>query len=148
PEGLKPVYLQVEGTLPEVPETKLEGEIEGRFVVGEGAYRVEVLVQDDAGRVCRNSWQIQARRAGSERELTPASPAGAVEELIPPPRQAASAPHRIQRLTLLVHAAPLSARSSVLQDGDMARIMGSLSAVVEQLPAWDVRLVVFNLAQN
>ena len=52
PEGLKPTYLESIGNLPEVPPTRLDGEMRGTFVVGEGAYDVEALVMDDSRRAC------------------------------------------------------------------------------------------------
>jgi hypothetical protein len=81
PEGLKPTYLESTGNLPEVPATKLDGELGGTFVVGEGTYDVEALVTDDSHRACHAKWRIQARRSGSERELAPATAASTVEEL-------------------------------------------------------------------
>jgi len=149
-EGVKPTYLESTGTLPEVPATKLDAEIGGSFVVGEGAYDVEALVEDDSHRVCHNKWRIQARRTGSERELTPATPPATVQEIstfspVSPERPTAP---RIARLTLMLHAAPLSPRASRLQDSDVNALVGSLFSLLQQLPAQSVRLVVFNLAQR
>ena len=48
----------------------------------------------------------------------------------------------------MVHAAPFSSGFSNLQPGDVATLVGSLSSLLEQLPARSVRLVVFNLAQR
>jgi hypothetical protein len=52
------------------------------------------------------------------------------------------------RLTILVHAAPLSARASKMQARDVLTLVGSLSSLLNQLPARSVRLVVFNLEQQ
>ena len=150
PEGLKPTYLESTGNLPEVPATKLDGEIGGTFVVGEGAYDVEALVTDDSHRACHAKWRIQARRSGSERELAPATSASTVEELsVNSFASGDSRPSpRIGRLTLMLHAAPLSPRSSKLQDSDVSALTGSLFSLLQQLPARSVRLVVFNLDQR
>jgi hypothetical protein len=75
PEGLRPIYLASTANLPDVPATKVDGEVVGRFIVGEGAYEVEALVEDDLRRACHSQWSIQARRSGSERELIPTTPA-------------------------------------------------------------------------
>lgn len=48
----------------------------------------------------------------------------------------------------MIHAAPLLPRSSKLHDDDIAMLVGSLSSLLEQLPARSVRLVVFNLDQQ
>jgi hypothetical protein len=150
PQGLKPAYLESTGALPEVPATRLDAEIAGSFVVGEGAYEVEALVQDDSHRVCHNKWRIQARRSGSERELTPATPAATVQEItaFSPDLPVHQSSPRIGRLTLMLHAAPLSSRASKLQDSDVSALVGSIFSLLQQLPAQSVRLVVFNLAQR
>src|SRR6266568_9097454 len=67
--------------LPERQGPDEEAESVGAFIVGEGAYRAEVLVEDDSQRFCRASWQVQARRNGSERQFRLATPPGTVEEL-------------------------------------------------------------------
>src|ERR1035437_2360814 len=74
PQGRAPVYLTKTEMLPDFPEAKVGAVTGGTFVVGDGAYGVELLVEDDLHRSCRGSWQIQARRTGSERQLKPATP--------------------------------------------------------------------------
>ena len=150
PEGRAPVYLTHTNALPEVPDSRLDGQTAGSFVVGEGKYAVEVLVEDDQQRFCRGTWQIQARRTASERQLKPTSPSGAVEELSgsqPLPPASNSSP-RIARLTVLVHAAPLSPNLSQLQPDDVQRLADSLSSLLRELPARRVRLIAFNLDQR
>jgi len=150
PERREPTYLTSTESLPAVPQTTLDGEVAGTFVVGEGAYAAEALVEDDLHRVCRSRWRIQARRAGSERELKPTTPPGAVEELqvnSPPVPESKTRP-RIGRLTVIVHAAPLSPNASKLQPDDVAMLVGSLTSVIEQLPSRFLRVVVFNLDQQ
>jgi hypothetical protein len=50
PEGRGPVYMTKTEALPEVPETKVDAVTGGAFVVGEGTYGLEVLVEDDLHR--------------------------------------------------------------------------------------------------
>ena len=155
-EGREPVYLTQTEALPAVPETKLEVETAGTFVVGEGKYGLEVLVEDDLHRFCRGAWQIQARRTGSERQLKPTTPPGAVEELsaggplLPDPKSPRLdfSSKRIARLTILVHAAPLSPNLSQLQPTDVQRLVDSLSSLLRELPAQKTRLIAFNLDQR
>src|SRR5437773_8652318 len=71
PEGRPPVYLTTTKLLPDVPPTDADAEAGGMFIVGEGSYAVDLLVQDERQRTCRSSWQIQARRNGSERQVAP-----------------------------------------------------------------------------
>src|SRR5262249_3212861 len=150
PEGREPTYLTFTGSLAETPDVKLSGEIRGAFVVGEGAYGVEVLAKDEIGRTCGSKWRIQAKYSPGEREWKPGMPAGAVRELTgnPPEPGAAPASPAVQRLTLMVHAAPLSAQATKLQDDDVQRLVATLSSLLIQVPARFVRVVVFSLDQQ
>jgi len=150
PEGREPSYLATTGALPDVPATKIDAEVAGTFVVGEGAYGVEALVRDDQRRACRAKWRIQAKLSGSERKPKPVTPPSTVEEASqshPKAAETKAAPG-IERLTVMMHAAPLSPRASNLQEGDVLTLVGSLSSLLEQLPARSVRLVMFNLDQR
>src|SRR5215813_6196358 len=60
PENRDAVYLTITRNLPEVKDTKADGVADGAFLVGEGPYRVDLLVVDDQQRSCRSTWQIQA----------------------------------------------------------------------------------------
>jgi hypothetical protein len=150
PEGREPVYMTKTEALPEVPETKVDAVTGGGFVVGEGTYGFEVLVEDDLHRSCRGSWQVQARRWDSERQLTRTIPPGAVEELSGngPETEDVKRGPRIGRLTVLVHAAPLSPNLSSLQPDDVQRVVDSVSSLLRELPAESVRLIAFNLDQG
>jgi hypothetical protein len=149
-EGGEPRFLVRTGKLPEVPDTKLEAEIAGKFVVGEGVYRIEVLLEDDLHRVCRNNSRIQVKRSGSERDLKPTTSPATVEEIgsLTPATAEHNAGGRIEHLSIMIHAAPLSAGMSRLQDEDVLRLVASLSSLLQQLPAVTVRLTVFNLDQR
>jgi hypothetical protein len=150
PAGLPPVYLSHDATLPPVPDTKVEAETGGTFLIGEGSYAVEVLLEDDRHRFCRGAFQIKAQLTGSERQLKTTMLPGAVEELsasLAPPPDSAHGP-RIGRLTILLHAAPLSLDSSKLQPDDIDRLADSISSLLRELPAQSVRLVAFNLEQR
>ena len=150
PEGREPVYLTKTEALPEVPETKVDVVTGGTFVVGEGNYGLEVLLEDDLHRNCRGSWQVQARRWGSERQLSATIPPGAVEELAESGTRTVDAKPgpRIGRLTILVHAAPLSPNLSALQPDDIQRLEDSIASLLRELPARSVRLIAFNLDQR
>ena len=53
--------------------------------------------------------------------------------------------HTLQRLTVLLHAAPLSARTTRFHIRDRLTLLGSLASLLESLPARSVRLIIFNL---
>src|SRR5262249_25168667 len=52
------------------------------------------------------------------------------------------------RLTVMLHAAPLSLRRTTLRASDSLLLVGLLSSLLERLPTRSVRLVVFNLDQQ
>ena len=52
------------------------------------------------------------------------------------------------RLTVLLHAAPLSSRRTTLRVSDSLMLVGLLSSLLERMPTRSVRLVVFNLDQQ
>jgi hypothetical protein len=96
--------------------------------VPEGVYAVATVVFDDQWRSCRAEWQIRAK----------AEPARSV-----------GGPHPIvDRLTVLLHAAPLNQSQSALGPRDVAVLTDALSSILERLPARETRLVVFSLAER
>jgi hypothetical protein len=164
PDGQNPVYLASVDALPEPPASdrlptdsgdavampRVSAQSRGNFVVGEGAYFVEVLIQDDRQRNCRSAWHIQTRRTGSERLLKLRTEPGTVEETRSANLQLSgtAADAKLGRLTVLLHAAPLPSSLSRLQPNDVQRLLNSVVALLEQLPAQSVRLIAFNLDQQ
>ena len=65
-EERQPVYLSSNTRLPEIPRTKQLIEFGGGFVVGEGKYRIDMIVTDNSGRVCRKDWTINAKLGRKE----------------------------------------------------------------------------------
>jgi len=151
PEGGKAVYLGSDEGLPEIPEATGDGEFTGTFWVGEGTYGVEALVEDEANRACSSKWRIQAKLTGRERELRAAMQPGEVAEAVPARPRAAEEPasaSRIERLTILLNAAPLNPRAAKLEAETAAMLRDSIGSLLEQLPAKRVRLVAFNADQQ
>jgi hypothetical protein len=150
PEGRDAVYLAKTEELPKTGAPDAFAETLGAFVPGEGAYKAEVLVEDDLDRTCRADWRFQARREGDERQLVPVTPPAAIEELVldgaPPP--GAKPGYRIGRLTILIHASPLAPTRTELQPDDIQRTVDSLASILRELPARSVRVVAFNLDQR
>jgi len=119
PDGREPAYLSNIGTLPDVPVTKVDGEIFGRFVVGEGTFGVEALVEDDLQRICRGKWRIETKLSGNERELISTIQPANVEEFSAVARRAPKTSPKIGRLTIMIDAAPLAPSRSALQPDDI-----------------------------
>jgi hypothetical protein len=155
PEGGAPVLLASRMRLPQVPETKVEFEVGGGYLLGQGRYYVKWALWDDSGRVCRKSWTINAHPRGAERNLKIALPPQTVSDFslrgirrtTPAAEQNAGDTAPI-RLTLLLNVAPLSPRRIRLRGEDRIMLLGTLATLLERLPTRSVRLVVFNLDQQ
>jgi hypothetical protein len=149
-QGGAPVYFLSRYRLPDVPRTTVDVEVGGGFLVGEGRYRVAWKMQDDAGRVCRSEWKIEAKRRRSERQVRVAMTPGAVDSMAGwvAAKGGLKDDAAPIRLTILMHAAAASPRRTRLNPRDRLLLLGTLSSVLERVPATSVRLVVFNLDQQ
>jgi hypothetical protein len=149
--GQKPVYLASRVRLPPIPKTKLEAEVGGGYLLGEGRYDVNWTLLDDAGRICRGSWRVDARLGRRERQLKLAIAPDTVADFTLRGRSEGkrdtddAAPIR---LTVLLNAAPLFPLRTRLRASDRVILTGLLSSLLERVPARSVRLVVFNLDQQ
>jgi hypothetical protein len=149
PEGGLPVYLVQRFRLPKIPETRLFAEVGGGYLVGEGRYSVAWIMLDDAGRVYRKNWRMEARLGRGERSVKVAIPPGTVSQFslgVRPYSAVTDAPPL--RLTILLDAAPLSPGRTRLRAADLFLSIATLSSLLEQLPSRSVKLVVFNLDQQ
>jgi hypothetical protein len=147
----KPVFLGFRTRLPEIPPTKIEMELGGGYMLGEGRYQVAWKMWDDAGRVCRKNWKVNARLTHGERKVKVALPPSTVADLslrgAPLTGHTEDDSPRI-RLTVLMHAAPVSPRRMRLAARDRVILLGTLSSLLDRLPVRSVKLVVFNLDQQ
>ena len=147
----QPVYLVSQLALPDVPKTKLEVSFGGGYQLGLGGYDVSWMMLDDSGRICRKTWRIDVHPGSGERQVKVAMPPDTVWEFGPRGRRSLSAAAdgtRPFRLTIFLHAAPLSPRRTRLRPSDTMTLVSSVSSLMERLPASSVRLVVFNLEQQ
>ena len=150
PESGRPAYLMSRIDLPDTARTKLDGHVRGGFAVGAGKYKVEMIFVDDLHRVCRSQWRIEAKLDGSKYHLRAAVPPLTVAGVSPATQLApipANQPN-LGRLTILMHVAPPSPQSAKLRARDALKLLGSLSALLEQLHARSARLVIFDLEQQ
>lgn len=146
----RPVYLVEHLRLPDVPDTRVDGEAGGGYLLGEGSYRASLLLLDDQGRACRSDWNIDAQLGAADRHVKMAIDPGTVQEVSLPGTRSVHAPEEapLSRLTVLLHAAPESPRASKLQASDAVSLLGALASLLDLTPAKSVRLVVFNLDQQ
>lgn len=151
PEGGSPVYLGSRILLPNVPETKVEMEVGGGYLLGEGRYKVAWELYDDKGRVCRKQWGIEAKREFRDRKVKMAIPGNTVSAFSRLSSEQSG--HNTDgapsfRLTILMHAAPIEPQRNMLRARDSVMLLGMLSSLLDRLPVRQVRLVAFNLEQQ
>jgi hypothetical protein len=150
PEGGSPIYIGSRMRLPDIPKTKQEMEVGGGYLLGEGRYYVRFVLFDEVGRACRKEWSVDAKLHHGEHSVRLAMPARTVSDLAlhgapPGPGRDDAPPFR---LTILMNAAPISPRRTRLGGRDRMLLLGTVSSLLERLPASTVRLVVFNLDQQ
>jgi hypothetical protein len=149
--GGQPVYLANSQVLTNVPQTTMQLQFGGGYLLGEGAYDVNWVLFDERDRVCRSNWHVDVHRNRHERSVEVAMPPDTVWDfslrgarLLPRnPDDAASL-----RLTLLLNAAPMFPRRTHLRPGDIGALISAASSLLERVPARNVRLVLFNLEQQ
>ena len=138
PDSGQPAYLVNRLKLPDVSETKRDDRVRATFVVAEGKYNVEMIFGDEHRQLCRSQWRIDARSNAWSNKSD-----GGKSTL-----HAAESPSNPGRLTILMHVAPSSLRSAKLPASDAEKLVGSLSALLDQSHARSARLVVFDLEQQ
>ena len=160
PEGGKPVLLGEMFHLPamsaEMNDVKnarkldQRTEASGGFAVGEGQYKVEVLVADrESGRSSRKTWTARTVWSRSQQALQATLPASTVMPMAVRPRQfKVDTSGKGLRLTILLDAAPTNPREQKLRAWDRSFLLGSLSTLLEQVPCASVRVVALNLDQQ
>jgi hypothetical protein len=148
PADGKVAYLAARVRLPDVPPNKVKIDTFGGFLVGPGRYHVEWAMFDDQDRVCRKNWNIEAKLKRGERNVKLEIPPGAVGDFSGRGLTWQTHPRddsRPFRLTILLHAAPVSPRRTQLRIADRNLLMSTLAALASTVPALPVRLAVFNL---
>jgi hypothetical protein len=142
------VYLRRRVDVPEVPGGNNRADTAGGFFVGIGHYQVVAVVYDERGRVCRNDWEFDVKGGESKAERSVMPPNTVAEMSLLTLQRAPAAASVVDRLTLLVHAAPFDVRRIQVGARDAVSLTSSVAALLEKIPARTVRLVVFNLDQR
>jgi len=143
--GARPVYLANRFYLSALPSKDAVAQMAGAYLLGAGAYNARMVVYDETGRACRAEWPVTA--VWNDARLRAPIPANAVAEFHWAAVGRATEPV-FDRLTVLLHTAPVDARRSQLTPEDAAMMLGGLDALLDQIPARTVRLVAFNLDQQ
>jgi len=145
----QPVYLLRSYGLPEIPDTEYVAELAGSFLVGQGSYHSASIVLDDGNRVCRADWRIEVNPGRNEQSrlfMPPYTVSSIDADWSREPALDTGA--KLNRITIFLHAAPLIPGTSKLLASDVVTAVDSLVALLEEIPARSVRLVVFNLDQE
>lgn len=155
PEGgnREPVYYLDTIDLPPVLRPEFVADVLGLFLVGKGNYEVTWSLLDDLGRVCRESWSVEARLDRSQRSVQMAIPPNTSGDLSWHPISRDSAKAHPLQLTVLLNAALPSRPGAFGKHGGFVynqwgSLLGMLSSLLESLPAARVQLIVFNLDQQ
>ena len=144
PEGGQPVFLMVSGDSREGKDAMAAGEFRGGFAVGEGAYRVDALLRDYRGEVCKGNWRVQVNWDGAGHALEAGLAHGTVAEIASVDAHSGGGRTLAARVTVLLHAASFTdGRSEVGQD-DAKILLSSLRTLLERLHARSMRVVIFN----
>ncbi|MGH9406356.1 MAG: hypothetical protein ACRD3D_11045 [Terriglobia bacterium] len=159
PAGRAPVVLEDHFDVPRMP-LQMAGRVKpkslttdlhysGMFSLGEGRYRVSLVVVDRRNHICSRSWTIKASVPASQSAAPLAAPPGTAGPLMAEPWKLDRIFHRDGlRLTILVNAEPLARNSPELQPRDRALLLDSVSSLMKQVSCQSVRLIAFNLDQD
>ena len=148
----KPVYFGNSLKLPDVPKTKAHLEFGGGYFLGEGGYKVDFVLLDEMDRTCRKTWHVEGKLGSIDRHASLHIASNTVGQFSAKNwtavRGGESAGGRPLRVSVLLHASPLAPWRTKLRASDRVTLLGSLSSLVEMLPAESVRISVFNLDQQ
>lgn len=127
-------YFRRTGTLPPgLRRRRDQAGLAGGFLVGEGDYRVDWLLTDTGGRVCRKSWDIRLRLKPAEREMAAPMPPGDVAPLaLVSWRRLPADGRETHRVALFLHVAPVHPRSVQMGPFDQALLLTTLISLLEQ----------------
>ena len=132
PGGGQPVYFVDSVDLSGSFDPNAAAEIHGAFLLGAGRYDVKWMLSDDSGRVCRKSWNIDARADHNARS----------GQAIMPPNTAADFSWRPpSRADVLMRWESPKTISSI-------RLIRSSLVVEKQVPAADAVFVVVYVSES
>jgi len=146
-----PVFLEQAIDLPNVPKKNhAELQVAGGYYLGDGKYSVDVSVTDPQGRACRKHWRIETKRTGAEKNVPLALEPGAVAPFTFETwkRNRTDVAGRTLRVSIFLHAIPLSRRVMSMRMSDQEVLLGSLASLRAQMPGAQLKVVAFNLDQQ
>ena len=158
PPGMTPEWFSEVYRIPGVPDDLRsrinllrdhnEIQFSGVVAAGEGEYGIDLVVVDRRHRLFHKNWKVKVYPRGAELKAPVSMRANSVAALDFHDWSRTSAERCLQRLTVLVDAAPIRVDSTRLRAWDRAFLVESLSSVLTLLPSATVRVVAFNLDQE
>lgn len=145
PPVLESLFFTGRFGLPAVGDPKgREFYFEGGFHLGPGAYDVELVVADREDRVCTKDWTVKADAGKIEGGLAPNTVSGFSSNRW---RGFAAAENRTGRLTVLLHAAPVTRRrfATKLSPVDRMILLNSLVSLLNRSRYAAARVVAFDI---
>jgi hypothetical protein len=143
-----PVYFLDSIDLPESLQSGFLARNTGAFQTGEGRFDVRWGLLDDQGRFCRQEWTVDAHLTAGERSEKVAMPPGMAGDFSWRPATSANTVTKSRRVTILLNAAmPIAGRAGQPTD-QWEMLLSMLASLVEQMPEANVRLIVFDTAQQ
>jgi hypothetical protein len=147
PQG-EPVFLARLLRLPSIPERppkQARFATGGGFSLGEGRYRVKLIVVDEKDRYCMKQWEVKAKPGGGDRALKPGEVTDATAGWHGFP--AAEDGKTRRKATVLINAYPVRLRrhSAVLSWRDQATLLNVLTAILSRGGFGSARVVAFDL---
>ncbi len=149
---IDPVWFVSRRRIPPTNGQKAVAEFGGAYLIGEGQYKVDMLLVDDSDRVCSTGWKMRAKLNSDVRNARPGLPPGAVDDLslrrsrYHPARELGEDAR--YKVSILMHAASTMPNRVRLQSYDRMLLISALSSLLERLPVRSVGLTIFNLDQQ
>lgn len=123
--------------------------ISGAFALGEGKYRIELVLKDNQNRTYRRKWQLRVAASRSQRGVALAIKPLSAESVEQIYWQTVSPKGEGRlRLTIFLDASPLNPQQSSLRAWDRAFLLETVFSVLRQTPHKTVHLVAFSLEQQ
>jgi hypothetical protein len=154
PEQGTPAYLLAHNTPAQAmntgPKTDSNFDIPVAYFLGAGRYTVETTIRDSDNLVCRRHWKVDVAPAHVDRAIPLALAPSIIEDYARAGLPISGHPDDVppRRVTILLDAATFSLRRTVIVDRDRERMIQSLTALVEHLPAASLNITAFSLEQQ
>jgi hypothetical protein len=150
PENAEPVRLRDVAQIRTIPpRTKGDLELGGYLAMGEGEYQVDWELRDEAGRSCRVSWNLKARRSGRYRDvdltLRPGEIQSATSRLFRPDGTSRPPANHNFRVKLLVNLDMRTRRSSRVQLWRYVPMISSLRVMSRHADLAEFSVVAFSV---